>query len=53
MFTREYLLASAWYHERLRAKQHRDIALWRRHLERTQDVLTAASCPRLTLLHAE
>ena len=29
MFTREYLLASDWYHERLKIKQQRDAALWR------------------------
>jgi len=33
MFTREYLLASDWYHQRLEIKQQRDIALWRRHVE--------------------
>ena len=32
MFTREYLMASDWYRERLRAKQTRDVALWTRHL---------------------
>jgi hypothetical protein len=32
MFTREYLMTSDWYRERLRAKQIRDIALWKRHL---------------------
>ena len=32
MFTRESLLASDWYQERLRVKQERDIALWRRHV---------------------
>jgi phosphoenolpyruvate carboxykinase (diphosphate) len=32
MFTREALLASDWYNERLRVKQQRDIALWRRHV---------------------
>jgi hypothetical protein len=32
MFTREYLMASDWYCERLRAKQTRDVALWTRHL---------------------
>jgi len=32
LFTREALLASDWYSERLRTKQERDIALWRRHL---------------------
>jgi hypothetical protein len=32
MFSRESLLASEWYQERLRVKQQRDIALWKRHL---------------------
>jgi hypothetical protein len=26
------MIASGWYHERLRTKQERDVALWRRHL---------------------
>ena len=33
MFTREYLLASEWYKDRLRAKQARDIELWTRHTQ--------------------
>jgi hypothetical protein len=33
LFTRESLLASEWYRERLHAKQSRDIALWERHLQ--------------------
>ncbi|MGD0577386.1 MAG: hypothetical protein ABSC08_00505 [Bryobacteraceae bacterium] len=32
MFTREHLLASEWYRERLRVKQQRDVVLWRRHI---------------------
>lgn len=32
MFSRDYLLASDWYRERLEVKQARDIALWRRHV---------------------
>jgi phosphoenolpyruvate carboxykinase (diphosphate) len=32
MFSREHLLGSEWYQERLRVKQARDIALWQRHL---------------------
>ena len=32
MFTREALLASDWYAERLLAKQTRDVALWKRHV---------------------
>ena len=31
LFTRESLLASEWYRERLVTKQRRDIALWERH----------------------
>ncbi|MFA6902036.1 MAG: hypothetical protein WC236_03010 [Gallionellaceae bacterium] len=32
MFSREALLASDWYRERLLTKQHRDVALWQRHV---------------------
>ncbi len=32
MFTREWLLASEWYADRLRAKQRVDVALWSRHM---------------------
>jgi hypothetical protein len=32
LFSREALLMSPWYHERLVTKQTRDIALWNRHL---------------------
>ena len=32
LFTREELLASNWYKERLAVKQRRDIALWQRHV---------------------
>lgn len=31
LFTREAVLASDWYKERLRTRQRRDVALWRRH----------------------
>jgi hypothetical protein len=33
MFTREALLASDWYRERLLTRQQRDIALWTRHVK--------------------
>jgi hypothetical protein len=33
MFTREHLLVSEWYRQRLETKQRRDVALWRRHVE--------------------
>jgi phosphoenolpyruvate carboxykinase (diphosphate) len=32
MFTREALLESDWYKERLRVQQEREVALWRRHV---------------------
>ena len=32
LFTRNYLLASEWYRQRLEAKQQRDVALWQRHV---------------------
>jgi phosphoenolpyruvate carboxykinase (diphosphate) len=32
MFTREAMLASDWYRERLATKQERDVALWTRHV---------------------
>lgn len=32
LFTREALLASDWYRERLETKQARDVALWKRHV---------------------
>ena len=31
MFTRDYLLQSDWYQERLNIKQHRDCKLWQQH----------------------
>jgi hypothetical protein len=33
MFVRDAVLASDWYRERLRVKQERDVALWRRHAQ--------------------
>ena len=38
LFTRESLLASDWYRERLEVKQQRDIALWQRHEKSLQAV---------------
>jgi hypothetical protein len=39
MFTREYLLESDWYRERLEVKQSHDIALWKRHIQNLQRFL--------------
>lgn len=43
MFTLEYLLASDWYTERLKAKQAHDIRLWTRHIERLDAVIQEPS----------
>jgi hypothetical protein len=40
MFTREYLLASAWYQQRLLIKQQRDIALWQRNVDTLQGFIS-------------
>jgi hypothetical protein len=42
LFTREALLASDWYHERLVIKQQRDVALWERHSRSLTEFLTRA-----------
>lgn len=46
LFTRESLLASDWYQERLRVKQQRDVALWQRHLRSLDEFLAD---PRYTV----
>jgi hypothetical protein len=43
MFTRDYLLGSDWYRERLETKQRRDTALWERHVESLQAFLDMES----------
>jgi hypothetical protein len=40
LFTRESLLASPWYRERLAVKQQRDIALWERHVRALTEFLS-------------
>jgi phosphoenolpyruvate carboxykinase (diphosphate) len=42
LFTREALLASDWYHERLAIKQQRDVALWERHVRSLTEFLARA-----------
>jgi hypothetical protein len=39
LFTREYLLNSDWYKERLAIKQHRDRDLWERHIKNVEEFL--------------
>jgi hypothetical protein len=41
MFTRESLLTSEWYAERLTVKQRRDIDLWERHVGRLSEFLAS------------
>ncbi len=42
LFTREALLASDWYLERLAIKQKRDVALWERHVRSLTEFLARA-----------
>jgi hypothetical protein len=42
LFTRESLLASDWYRERLLIKQKRDVALWQRHVRSLTGFLARA-----------
>jgi hypothetical protein len=42
LFTRESLLASDWYQERLATKQQRDVALWERHVRSLSEFLARA-----------
>jgi hypothetical protein len=37
LFTKESMLASNWYQERLEEKQRKDIMLWQRHLDSIED----------------
>ena len=41
LFTREALLASGWYQERLAIKQRRDVALWERHMRSLTEFLAS------------
>jgi hypothetical protein len=43
LFTREALLESDWYKERLRVKQSRDVGLWQRHVQRLTEFLALPS----------
>jgi hypothetical protein len=43
LFTREALLGSDWYGQRLRVKQERDVELWRRHVRSLSEFLSLPS----------
>ncbi|MBI1289673.1 hypothetical protein GC173_00320 [bacterium] len=43
MFTRDYLLKSDWYLDRLITRQRRDVDLWRRHVKSLEDFLARPS----------
>ena len=42
LFTREALLASDWYQERLATRQQREVALWERHIRSLSEFLARA-----------
>lgn len=43
LFTREAMLASDWYRERLLVKRERDVALWQRHVRALREFLALSS----------
>lgn len=43
LFTRENLLASDWYRQRLEARQQADVSLWRRHVDYLQKTYSRAA----------
>ncbi len=43
MFSREYLLNSEWYQQRLELKQQRDIDLWQQHIQNLQQFIDLPS----------
>ena len=43
LFTREHLLASSWYAERLSAQQELDVRLWRQHVRYLEGFLSQAA----------
>ena len=49
MFTRESLLSSAWYQERLHVKQERDVALWTRHIRALRRFGARSESPQLDI----
>ncbi|MBV8552705.1 MAG: hypothetical protein JOY54_15515 [Acidobacteriaceae bacterium] len=52
MFTRDSLLASDWYRDRLRAKQSIDIRLWKRHTAALEGLLTGGvPAPQIDCKH--
>ncbi len=51
MFTREALLASKWYRERLHAQQAHDTALWKRHEEALEKFLASGLPAPELMLH--
>ena len=48
MFSRDALLGSSWYRERLECKQQRDIALWGRHIAALEQFQSGRTARNLT-----
>ena len=53
LFTREALVGSDWYRERLRAKQRQDIALWMRHRDAAEKFAAAGGAGQMDAVHAQ
>ncbi len=55
MFTLEYLLESGWYHNRLKTRQEREVALWKRHVDYLEIYISDPRCvaptKRMNLKH--
>jgi len=49
MFTRHALIESAWYAQRLRVKQERDVALWLRHVDSLEAFRSSAGADAIDL----
>jgi hypothetical protein len=53
LFTREAMLSSDWYRDRLHAQKRGDERLWRRHLESIEAALAAGGPTRFAMLESE
>lgn len=49
LFTREYVINSDWYKERLQLKQQKDIALWKKHIRYLEEFMSSEVNQPVTL----